>query len=127
MNRKIWLLFIWVALFPGSGLSADLALLVIDGDSYIARKAVQDQSIDGSHALQHKLNAALQKAGAVVQQAKQAENVESEEQVEGYTMEKLESEDEETQMMSSGVEWLAGVVVLMILGLLVIGARRRKM
>lgn len=56
------------------------------------------------------------------QQSSTAKKGETE--VEGYKMEKMESRDDTTQVTSSGVEWLAGVVVLAIIGLVALGTRR---
>jgi cobaltochelatase CobN len=44
--------------------------------------------------------------------------------VEGYKMEKMERTDETTEVSSSGVEWLAGLVVLAIIGLAAWGMKR---
>ena len=46
--------------------------------------------------------------------------------VEGYKMEKMESKDETTEVSSSGVEWLAGLVVLAIIGLAAWGMKRAE-
>ncbi len=45
-------------------------------------------------------------------------------EVEGYRMEKMKSPDEESRITSSGVEWLAGLLVLCIIGLALYGAKR---
>lgn len=45
-------------------------------------------------------------------------------EVEGYKMEKVKSRDEAAEVTSSTVEWLAGIVVLLIVGLAAYGARR---
>lgn len=45
-------------------------------------------------------------------------------EVEGYRMEKIESRDDSTKVTSSGVEWLSGLVVLVIIGLAALGTRK---
>ena len=50
----------------------------------------------------------------------------AETQVEGYKMEKMKNSDDTTQVTSSGVEWLAGLAVIFIIGLAVYGAMRKK-
>ncbi|NPA24212.1 MAG: cobaltochelatase subunit CobN [Deltaproteobacteria bacterium] len=49
-----------------------------------------------------------------------------EREVEGYRMKELKNSDESTELTSSGVEWLAGVVVLLFIALAAWGARRRR-
>ena len=39
-------------------------------------------------------------------------------------MEKIKTKDESTEVSSSGVEWLAGLVVLLFIGLAAFGASR---
>lgn len=46
-------------------------------------------------------------------------------EVAGYEMEKMVSEDDVTQVTSSGVEWLAGLMVLGLIGLAALGMKRR--
>jgi len=46
--------------------------------------------------------------------------------VEGYKMEKIKSEDRETQVTTSGVQWFAALFILFIIGLFVIGSRIRR-
>ncbi|MFH0784914.1 MAG: cobaltochelatase subunit CobN [Pseudomonadota bacterium] len=45
-------------------------------------------------------------------------------EVKGYKMEKMKNQDETTEVTSSGVEWLAGLVVLAIIGLAAWGMKR---
>ena len=59
------------------------------------------------------------------QQESGAQN-QGETEVEGYKMEKMKSQDDSTQVTSSGVEWLAGLVVLFIIGLAAYGMRRKE-
>jgi cobaltochelatase CobN len=47
------------------------------------------------------------------------------ESVKGYRMEKIERQDEDTSVSSSGVEWFASLFVLALISLFYIGARRR--
>lgn len=44
--------------------------------------------------------------------------------VEGYKMEKIQTMDDTTRLISSGVEWLAGLVVVVMIALAVWGMRR---
>ncbi|WP_456386959.1 hypothetical protein [Desulfolithobacter sp.] len=46
-------------------------------------------------------------------------------EVEGYRMEKMKRQDDSTQVTSSGVEWLAGLVILFIIGLMAYGVRKK--
>ncbi len=46
--------------------------------------------------------------------------------VEGYKMEKNENKDDTTKMTSSGIEWLAVLAVLGIIGLVTFGARKKQ-
>lgn len=48
------------------------------------------------------------------------------EEVEGYKMEKIDTQDDATRLTSSGVQWLAALVVLAMIGLFWLGARRRR-
>ena len=48
------------------------------------------------------------------------------ESIEGYKMEEVNSKDETTDLSSSGVQWFASVFIILIIGLFVFGARRRK-
>ena len=45
--------------------------------------------------------------------------------VEGYKMEKIKKNDDTTQMTSSGIEWMAIIAVLAIMGLAALGAARK--
>ena len=49
---------------------------------------------------------------------------EGSQEVEGYKMEKMKSQDQTTEVTSSGVEWLAGLLVLLLLGLGLWGMKR---
>ncbi len=44
--------------------------------------------------------------------------------VHGYKMEKINRDDERTELTSSGVQWLAGLAVMAIIALALLGARR---
>lgn len=48
------------------------------------------------------------------------------EMVEGYKMEKIEKKDDTTEMTSSGIEWMAVLVVIGILVLITYGAQKQK-
>lgn len=48
------------------------------------------------------------------------------EMVEGYKMEKVDTPDQEAQMRSSGIEWMAVAAVLAIMALAFFGARKRN-
>lgn len=79
-------------------------------------------------SLREKLTAPDKKQ-ASVQAAKRQDNKEqgkNQAEVEGYKMEKIKNQDETRMMTSSGVEWLAGLAVLVIVGLAAYGAGRRR-
>jgi cobaltochelatase CobN len=46
--------------------------------------------------------------------------------VEGYKMEEMNQKDETTNLPSSGVQWVASLFVLLIIGLFVWGTRRKR-
>jgi len=46
--------------------------------------------------------------------------------VEGYKMEEMNQKDETTNLPSSGVQWMASLFVLLIIGLFVWGTRRKR-
>ena len=46
--------------------------------------------------------------------------------VEGYKMEEIKKNEETTDLSSSGVQWFASLFIVLIMGLAVIGAKRRK-
>jgi cobaltochelatase CobN len=48
------------------------------------------------------------------------------ETVKGYKMEDIKTDDQDTQMTSSGVQWAAGLFILLLLGLFFFGSRRRR-
>ena len=50
----------------------------------------------------------------------------SAESVEGYKMEALDTQDETTDLSSSGIQWAASLVVLLLTGLFFWGLRRRR-
>jgi cobaltochelatase CobN len=86
-----------------------------------------DEQVEKRRHLQQQLSAPAQASAA---QAAEMDTTASSEQndstVEGYKMEKMDTKDETTAMTSSGVEWLAGVVVLAFIGLAVLGAKRKN-
>jgi cobaltochelatase CobN len=61
------------------------------------------------------------------EQQAEADRQPGETEVEGYKMEKMTSSDDATQVTSSGVEWLAGLLVLFIIGLAAYGAWKIKL
>ncbi len=93
-----------------------------------ARKSLAEQVADRK-ALQERLAAPSReqagKKSAAGQQRNGARN-QGETEVEGYKMEKMKNQDDSTQVTSSGVEWLAGLVVLCIIGLAAYGAIRKR-
>lgn len=58
------------------------------------------------------------------QQEQSKDGRQGQQQVEGYKMEKVKSQDQTTEVTSSGVEWLAGLFVLFLLGLVAWGMRK---
>ncbi|MCF6291473.1 MAG: cobaltochelatase subunit CobN [Desulfobacterales bacterium] len=93
-----------------------------------ARKSLVEQVADRK-ALQKRLAApSPEQAGEKPATGQQQGGVRNQGQteVEGYKMEKMQSRDDSTQVSSSGVEWLAGLVVLCIIGLAAYGAIRKR-
>ena len=92
-----------------------------------ARKSLTEQ-VKERRALQ-KLLTAPGPGKTATKPAKQQESSsmnQGETEVEGYKMEKMNSQDTSTKLSSSGVEWLAGLVVLCIIGLAAYGMRRKE-
>jgi cobaltochelatase CobN len=98
-----------------------------------ARKSLAEQVTD-REKLQKQLTAPSEKSASPDQQSQKTAKVmeqqdkadaDAETQIEGYKMEKITSQDKSTEVTSSGVEWLAGLVVLLIIGLAAYGARAR--
>lgn len=58
--------------------------------------------------------------------ASKSEPQDSSEMVEGYKMEEIRQKDDTTQMTSSGIEWMAVLAVLAIMGLAAFGAFRKS-
>ena len=54
------------------------------------------------------------------------EHPDNSQMVEGYKMEKIQQKDDTTQMTSSGIEWMAVIAVLAIMGLAAFGAFRKS-
>ncbi len=94
-----------------------------------AQKSLEKQVVDRKE-LQEKLNAPSRKSQpepiseALKKPAKAGDGAETVE-VEGYKMKEVKTADDSTQVTSSGVEWLAGLVVFLIIGLAVWGAKRK--
>jgi cobaltochelatase CobN len=55
-----------------------------------------------------------------------SEQQDTSQMVEGYKMEKIQQKDDTTQMTSSGIEWMAVLAVLAIMGLASFGAARKN-
>ena len=92
----------------------------------MAKKSLPEQ-ITVRQDLQKQLAAPSPQAQATGQQRQenQAEaNKQGETEIEGYKMQKVNTTDTSTQVASSGVEWLAGLLVLLIIGLAVYGMRK---
>jgi cobaltochelatase CobN len=88
-----------------------------------------DQQVVERKSLQQQLNApSIDKAGNQTTQKPQptGAKAESTTEVEGYKMEKLDSSDTETQVTSSGMEWMAGLVVLCFIALGLYGMKRAR-
>lgn len=91
-----------------------------------ARKSLAEQVAE-RESLQQQLTAPSREQAAGDKADKQQESGATQEgktEVEGYKMEKMKSQDETTEITSSGVEWLAGLVVLAIIGLAAWGMHR---
>ena len=50
----------------------------------------------------------------------------AQEEVEGYKMEDMDSQDDTSVLTSSGIQWAAMVFVMLVLGVFVWGIRRRR-
>lgn len=92
-----------------------------------AQKSLAEQVIQREN-LQRQLTApGAGQAGARVKENQPRESGaagEGQVSVEGYKMKKMKNADDSTEVSSSGVEWLAGLVVLAIIGLAAWGLRR---
>ncbi|MEH0018553.1 MAG: cobaltochelatase subunit CobN [Desulfobacter sp.] len=64
---------------------------------------------------------------AAEQSAPSADDSPDSDMVEGYKMENMNSPDETTRVTSSGIEWMAVIAVLAVIGLCALGARKRKL
>ena len=92
----------------------------------MAGKTLAEQVEKRQH-LQQQLTAPIKESA--VQAAKNNPTAPSDKNtsiVEGYKMEKMDTQDTTTEMTSSGVEWLASLVVLAFIGLAVVGAKRKN-
>jgi cobaltochelatase CobN len=92
----------------------------------MAGKSLAEQVEKRQH-LQQQLTAPIKESA--VQAAKNNPTAPSDKNtsiVEGYKMEKMDTQDTTTEMTSSGVEWLASLVVLALIGLAVVGAKRKN-
>ena len=92
-----------------------------------AKKSLDDQVADRKDLQQQLTAPARENIGEKKETPQEtgAKN-QSDAEVEGYKMEEMDSRDDSTQVTSSGVEWLAGLSVIFIIGLAVYGAKRRQ-
>ncbi|HET98396.1 MAG TPA: cobaltochelatase subunit CobN [Desulfurivibrio alkaliphilus] len=90
-----------------------------------AQKSLAEQVVE-RQALQQQLTApSSEQAGAKGEKPRDSGAAKAEQaEVEGYKMEKMENADDSTKVSSSGIEWLAGLVVLAIIALAALGMRR---
>ncbi|MCK5545321.1 MAG: cobaltochelatase subunit CobN, partial [Desulfobulbaceae bacterium] len=94
----------------------------------MAGKSTENQAADRKE-LQKQLTAPTgdtKESQQTIKETGVKSEAQAESEVEGYKMEKIKSKDETTQMTSSGVEWLAGLTVLLIIGLAAYGAGRKR-
>ncbi len=94
----------------------------------MAGKSIEDQVVD-RRELQKQLSAPVEHVTDKAQDQKESQqepDQQGSQDVEGYKMEKISNADDSTEVTSSGVEWLAGLFVLFIIGLVVYGARKRE-
>jgi cobaltochelatase CobN len=94
------------------------------------------EQVEARKKLQKKLNEGFTKkprsADQKVSKARserQKEVSKAEEQseiIEGYKMEEVKTKDETTELSSSGVQWLASLFVILILGLVVFGVKKYR-
>ncbi|MGD9160035.1 MAG: cobaltochelatase subunit CobN [Desulfobacteraceae bacterium] len=56
----------------------------------------------------------------------QPDNKQDSEQIEGYKMEDVDSQDESTELTSSGMQWAASIFVLFIIALFFWGSRKKR-
>ena len=96
-----------------------------------AGKSLAEQVVERK-SLQKQLNAPSRKQSGENSTQKQDQEQENDTQkqgqtdVEGYKMEEMKTEDDSTQVTSSGVEWLAGLMVFFIIALAAWGAKRKQ-
>ena len=98
----------------------------------LAMEQAAGKSLDLQEELRREQVAQLQITPVAAQAGQKDQPVEAsadsdttEKEVEGLKMEKLTTNDTTTRLTSSGVEWLAGLVVLVLVGILALGARRK--
>jgi cobaltochelatase CobN len=58
--------------------------------------------------------------------SKLAESADDVQPVDGYKMEDMTSQDEATDLSSSGIQWVASLFILLLVSLFYFGARRRR-
>ncbi|WP_022668600.1 cobaltochelatase subunit CobN [Desulfospira joergensenii] len=87
-----------------------------------AKKSLDEQVRDQKDLIQKLLAPAPEKSA----QADPGKDKTDENMVEGYKMEKMDKKEDVTQMTSSGIEWMAVIFILAIMGLTALGAGKRK-
>ncbi len=88
------------------------------------------QQVDARKALQQRLTAPVTEStpNRAIQEKKETNSEgDTAREVEGYAMEKMASQDETSEVSSSGVEWFAALAVLVLIALVFIGARRNTL
>ncbi|CCK81270.1 cobaltochelatase subunit CobN [Desulfobacula toluolica] len=92
----------------------------------MAGKSMEQQVAD-QKALLEELAAPAPSAQEATSEKKDSSlNNDIAEVVEGYKMEKIKNRDDTTQMTSSGIEWMAVLAVLAVMGLAAYGARKKE-
>jgi len=95
-----------------------------------------EQQVAKREALNRKLTAGFKKMPPPLNQTETEEadaaakkrtsgSGDSKQVVEGYRMEEIESDDQCTDLTTSGVQWLASLVIILVIGLFITGTHRR--
>ncbi len=87
------------------------------------RKALQKQLNDGFHKNPQASDPMTNQTKATKESRPSKESVD-EKSIEGYKMEEIQKNEETTDLSSSGIQWFASLLIVLIIGLAVIGARR---
>ncbi len=87
-----------------------------------------DQQVQDRQTLQAQLSQSLKDADQArdEQQTRKTEQGSKREDVKGYKMEEVASQDETSKLASSGVQWFATLGILVVVALFVAGGRRRR-